>query len=253
MITDHVSESQLSMWQRCPRQWQYRYVQGLKMRPSGALIEGSCYHKSLEVNFTQKKVTFEDLPVDDCLDAFSTEWSRVMSESEDVDWRGMKPEAVKNEGHSLVRTYMTVMAPNVQPIEAEEWYISKIADVVFVMRIDLINDVGTVIDHKTSSKSYNQADVDRDMQASAAAYSLERPIIFENHVAVKSSHPKIQLIKTVRTREDIAWWLDTSSAIVQQMKSGIAPPRPTGWHCSPEWCGYYEMCRGGLVRGYWGA
>lgn len=251
MRADHVSQSQLDMWQRCPRQWEYRYISGLKMRPSGALIEGSCYHKSLEVNFTQKKETLTDLPVDDCLDAFSAEWDKTLANSEDVDWREMKPEAVKNEGHSLVRAYMMGMAPTVQPIEAEEWYVSKVAGVVFVMRIDLINDVGTVIDHKTSSKQYNKADVDRDMQASAAAFSLGRPVIFENHVAVKTITPRIQLIKTVRTREDIAWWLNCSSAIVQQMKSGIAPPRPTGWWCSSDWCGYYQICRGGLVRGYW--
>lgn len=249
-MPDHVSQSQLDMWQRCPRQWKYRYVDGLKMRPSGALVEGDCYHKSLEANFTQKKVTFEDLPIDDCLDAFSTQWAKRLSEVEGVDWRDMKPEAVKNEGHGLVRAYMTRMAPVVQPLEVEEWYVSEVAGVVFVMRIDLINDVGTVIDHKTSSKSYNQADVDRDMQASAAAFSLKRAIIFENHVAVKTAAPKIQPIKTVRTREDVKWWLDASCAIVQQMKSGIAPPRPTGWWCSPNYCGYYQVCRGGLIRRY---
>jgi hypothetical protein len=251
MITDHVSQSQLDMWQRCPRQWKYRYVDGLKIPPGGALIEGRCYHKSLEVNFTQKIKTQTDLPLEDCLDAFSTEWSTALSEVEAVNWEEKRPEAIKNEGHSLVAKYITEIAPVVQPALVEEWYVSDVAGVTFVMRVDMVNDVGTVVDHKTSGKSYNQADVDKDMQASAAAFSLGRAILFENHVAVKSTNPRIQIVETVRTREDINWWLDASSAIVLQMKSGIAPPRPTGWWCSPNYCGYYNICRGGLLRKYY--
>lgn len=239
------------MWQKCPRQWQYRYVDGLKIPPGGALIEGNCYHKSLEVNFTQKRHSFEDLPIGDCLDAFSTQWSRQLSESEDINWEGKNPESIKNEGHSLVKTYMTVQAPSVQPIEVEEWYISEVAGVKFITRIDLVDCIGAVIDHKTSKRSYNQGDVDKDMQASSAAFSLDRPILFQNHVAVKIANPRIQVVKTVRTREDIEWWLDAASCIVTQMKTGTAPPNPKGWWCSPQYCGFYERCRGGLIRGYW--
>jgi len=251
MITDHVSPTQLDMWQRCPRQWKYRYVDGLKSPPGFALIEGSCYHKSLEANFVQKITSFEDLPVDDCLDAFSTQWSKQLSESGDIDWGDRKPESIKNEGHSLVRTYMTVQAPSVQPIEVEEWYVSEVAGIRFVMRIDLLECNGIVIDHKTSSKSYNQSDVDKDMQASAAAFSLNRPVLFHNHIAVKIANPKIQVIKTIRTREDIEWWLDAASGIITQMKTGIAPPRTDSWICSLKYCGYWSKCRGGLIRGYW--
>jgi len=251
MILDHVSPSQLDMWQKCPRQWQYRYVEGLKIPPSGALVEGRCYHKSLEANFAQKIESFEDLPVGDCLDAFSTEWRVALSGEEGVEWEDSKPEYIKNEGHSLVRTYMAGRAPYVQPIEVEEWYVSSVAGVKFLMRIDLLECNGIVIDHKTSNKSYNQADVDRDMQASAAAFSLNRSILFHNHVAVKIAKPKIQVVKTVRTREDIEWWLDAASCIVTQMKTGVAPPRTNGWWCSPKYCGFYDRCRGGLIRGYW--
>ena len=251
MILDHVSHSQLDMWQRCPRQWQYRYVEGIKSPPSGALVVGHCYHKSLEVNFSLKRVTFEDLPVEDCLDVYSTEWDKRLSEEEAVDWEGKPSGKVKDEGYSLVRTYIIDQAPQVQPVEFEEWYVSDVAGVKFVMRIDMINDVGVVLDHKTSKRSYNQDDVDKDMQASAAAFSLDRAILFHNHVAIKTARPRIQVVKTVRTREDIEWWLDTASGIVLQMKSGIAPPRPLGWWCSPQYCGYYERCRGGLIRGYW--
>jgi len=251
MVLDHVSYTQFGMWQRCPRQWKYRYVDGLRIPPGGAQIEGRCYHKSVEVNFVQKVASFKDLPVEDCLDAFATEWDKNLSEEEFIDWEDRNPGAIKDEGYSLVSEYMVVQAPRVQPLEVEEWYISEVAGAKFVIRIDLMDDTGTVIDHKTAKRSYNQADVDKDLQASAAAFSLDRPILFQNHVAIKSVHPRIQVVKTVRTREDIEWWLDLASGIVTQMKIGVAPPNPNGWWCSPNYCGFYGLCRGGLIRGYW--
>lgn len=250
-ILDHVSPSQIDMWQRCPRQWEYRYVKGLKIPPSGALIEGHCYHKTLETNFAQKITSFEDLPVSDCLDIFSTEWEKSLADEEEIIWEVSTPGQVKDEGISLVKKYVVNQSPFVQPIEVEEWYISEIAGVKFIMRIDLIESNGIVIDHKTSSKLYTQDDVDRDSQASAAAFSLNRAILFHNHVAVKTTVPKIQVVKTVRTREDIDWWLDMAAGVITQMKTGLAPPRPTGWHCSEKYCGYWNICRGGLIREYW--
>lgn len=225
-------------------------MKGIKIPPSGALVEGRCYHKSLQVNFEQKVSTLQDLPLDDCLDAFSTEWREAISEYGEVNWEGSRPEDIKNEGCSLVRAYMTSVAPAVQPSLVEEWYVLDVAGVTFVMRIDLIDAEGTVIDHKTSSRAYSQAEVDRDMQASAAAFSLSRPIIFEYHVAIKYTEPKIRPVRTVRTREDIEWWLDAVTGIITQMKTGVAPPRSNGWHCSPEYCGYWSMCRGSLTRSY---
>lgn len=250
MILDHVSHSQLDMWQRCPKQWEYRYVHGLKIPPSGALVEGRCYHEALEQNFRQKITSGEDLPLDHCLDMFSTAWDATLLEEELVVWENLDPEAIKDEGIGLVREYMVSVSPIVQPEKVEEAYVSEVAGVRFVRVIDLVDILGVVVDHKTSGRSYTQNDVDKSLEASASAFALNRPIIFYNHVAIKTRIPKIQLIKTYRTQADIDWWTDMAARIILQMKSGIAPPRPTGWWCSPRFCGYYERCRGDLARSY---
>lgn len=240
---DHISHSQIRMWLQCPAQWDYGYVQGIKSPPSGDLIEGSCYHKALEANFTQKIITHHDLPLDDCLDVFSSSWQVALTREEAIIWGGKTPGFVKDQGMILVAEYMATTSHLVQPVRVETPINTEIAGVRFVCIPDLVDINKIVIDHKTSSKIYIQADIDRDLQASAEAFALDRPIIFRNHVAVKTKMPHIQIIQTYRTRSDIEWWINLVTKVIAQMRTGIAPPRPTDWWCSPRFCGYYEMCR----------
>ena len=247
-MIDHISHSQLSMWHRCPRQWEFRYVKGLKLPPSGPLVLGSCYHTTLEFNFKQKKSTMHDISHADMQDTFSTAWSMKLSEETEVDWRDDHPGEIKDMGIKLVTVYRNDISPSIQPMQVEQHYTSSIAGVTFVLILDLIDATDTVIDHKTAGKSYNQADVDKDIQATAVAFVLKRPILFQNHVALKLKSPRIQIVDTYRTEEDIKWWYNMAELDVKQMKTGIAPPRPQGWHCSPKWCGYYDLCRKELTR-----
>ena len=55
-------------------------------------------------------------------------------------------------------------------------------------------------------------------------------------------------------RNDIEWWYNMAVSIVQQMKTGIAPPNPVdafgkaGYWCSEKYCGFHGICRPGLAR-----
>lgn len=252
MLT-HVSHSQISMWIRCPRQWEYRYQKGVKLVPSGPLVEGGCYHDTLEFNFKQKIETKTDYSVDDWMDIFSTFWDKRLAE-EEVGWEDNKPDDLKEEGIRLVREYALNVAPTIQPVKVEETYYSDVAGVTFICRIDLETDTGLIIDHKTSARKYSQIDVDYDIQASAEAFVLNRPIMFENHVAVKTARPLIQIVGSARTIEDINWWFGMASRVVLQMKTGVAPPKSidafgkAGWWCSRKFCDNFDDCRGGLTR-----
>ena len=256
MALEHISHSQLSMWQKCPRQWEYAYVEKIKTPPSGPLIEGSCYHGVLEENFKQKITSKEDIPVEMCLDIFSDMWEREILSSGDVDWGNSNPGAIKDQGCDLIDAYMRSTAPSVQPIEVERMYSSRVGATEFVCRVDLIDTMKKVIDHKTSSRAYTQDGIDKDIQAGATAFVLNRPIIYRNHVAIKQKSPRIQILETARLWPDIRWWLDMATGILEQMMTGIAPPRPytarsdDGWYCSERFCGYFEMCRGELTKNY---
>ena len=254
-MLDHVSHSQINMYLRCPRQWKYRYIDGLKSPPSGPLIVGSAYHTALEGNFKQKVSSMEDLPVADCLDLYSDAWENRLLE-EEIIWDKLGPGESKDQGAGLVEEYITSTAPSVQPAEVEKTCYSEVAGVKFVCRVDIVDMQKAVIDHKTSSKAFSQDDVDYDIQASAEAFALGRPIVFYNHVAIKLKTPRIQVVKAYRLQADIDWWVSMATEVVLQMETGLAPPRSIdafgkkGYWCNERFCGYYERCRGELTRSY---
>ena len=61
METKHISVSQIKMFLRCPLQYKYRYIDNLKIPPTGSLLLGSSVHSSLEGNYRQKIETKQDL------------------------------------------------------------------------------------------------------------------------------------------------------------------------------------------------
>ena len=244
---DHVSHSQLSLWDSCPKQWEYAYVQKLRRPSSGNLILGTCYHETLEDNFKKKLILGHDLDIDICTDYFSTVWGKEVSAAWEIDWGRQTPDAMKDMGINLIEKYLCEVAPSVIPQAVEQWIEKDLNGTKFVIRIDLVDMNGAVIDHKTSSKMYNQADVDKDTQASASAFALGKPIAFSNHVAVKTKVPHIQIVRTFRTHADISWWYQKAIAIIAHMKTGYAPPREDSWMCSAQYCGFYDMCRKDLA------
>jgi len=247
---DHVSHSQINLWDMCPKRWEYRYVHKLKERSSGNLVLGSCYHSTLEENFRQKMICGHDLDFDICYDVFCTAWDKQVGSAWDIDWNEKSPGTLKDIGIALVGAYLEDIAPLITPIKVEETCKSAIGVVGFTLRFDLMDKNLAVIDHKTSARAYTQDRVDKDMQASATAFALGKPIVFYNHVAVKTTTPTIQVLKTFRTRADIDWWFAKASAIVAHMQTGVAPPHEDGWWCSPKYCGYYDICRENLTGSY---
>ena len=247
---DHISHSQISLWNSCPKMWEYSYVQKLRRSSSGDLILGSCYHQTLEENFKKKLILGHDLDFDICADYFSTIWDKEASNAWEIKWGKKSPDGLKDMGIALLDRYLEEVAPTVIPQYVERWIETEINGTKFVIRIDLIDMNNVVIDHKTAAKAYTQEAVDKDMQASASAFSLGHPIVFRNHVAVKAKIPRIQIMKTYRTNADINWWHRKVSAILVHMKTGYAPPREDSWLCSDQYCGFYDLCRKDLTRSY---
>jgi len=64
MDKKYLSFSQLSMFLRCPRQYEFRYIHGLKIPPSGAMVQSKVRHQTLEQNYRQKIQSSKDLRVE---------------------------------------------------------------------------------------------------------------------------------------------------------------------------------------------
>lgn len=123
----HTSISQVTMWQRCPKQYEYRYVLGLKHPPTPAMASGTGIHAGLEANNRHKIVTGEDLVMDALLATVSDNHDKAMSEAGPEKEPGEKGR-FKDENIEIARFYRRVQAPHIAPIRAEHTFTIQVPE-----------------------------------------------------------------------------------------------------------------------------
>jgi len=245
MEQKHISATQMKMYLRCPLQFKYRYVDGLKIPPTSALTLGKSIHSALEANYKQKIGTKIDLSTEQVLDVFSDKWETEVKETTFEE--GEKPGAVKDDGIKLVSTYHKQISPTIVPKFVEKDFELPFENVDYTLKgyIDLIDTKDVIIDHKTTKRSMSQEDVGSDLQLSCYALAY-RSILGEQEkelrfdVMVRTKTPKIQQIVTTRTQEDINRFLKILGHISKAIKSGAFYPNKN-FMCNM--CGYGHLCR----------
>jgi CRISPR/Cas system-associated exonuclease Cas4 (RecB family) len=245
----YLSFSQINMYLKCPRQYEYRYIKGIKKPPSGALVLGTVWHSTVEENYKQKIETKDDLPLDHMQDFFADSWEAKLEE-EEIDFKS-SPATLKDTGISVVGAHHTNIAPLVNPVLVEEKFRVSLGD-NFPFDLlgfwDVIDDKGVVIDNKSYSKAKNQDDINKDLQLTAysLAYRLvtgkiEKGLRIDS--VIKNKKPRTVQISTTRTNEDCKWFLGLIEGVAQGIVKEVFPPNPLGWWCSSKWCGFWETCK----------
>src|SRR5262249_49767549 len=56
--------------------------------------------------------------------------------------------------------------------------------------------------------------------------------------------PKAVVMETTRSRIALQMHLNTIGNIAKAINADAFPRNPTGWWCSPKWCGYWGRCMG---------
>lgn len=238
----HLSHSQVNMMLRCPRSYHYRYIKGIKIPPAGAIIQGSSYHAGMEQGYKYKLENKGRSPSLQMIqDAADRHWQERQRVEEKIDWQG-NPGLLKDEVMTLLNNYVSNVMPTIIPIAVEQRESLEVAGIPFVRVIDLKTKNG-VIDHKVSGRRYGDDAIYTDIQS--CAYLYPKGGKFEFHVALKTNKKDIQIFQIERTKKDIRWWEDLVERVALQIKTGIFPPNPGGWFCSPNFCGYWKLCREG--------
>jgi CRISPR/Cas system-associated exonuclease Cas4 (RecB family) len=245
----YLSFSQINMYLKCPRQYEFRYIQGIKRPPSGALILGTVWHSTVEENYRQKIVTKDDLPLDHMQDFFADNWESKLEE-EEIDFES-SPANLKDTGISVVEAHHKNIAPTVNPVLVEEKFRVSLGD-NFPFDLlgfwDVVDEDEVVIDNKSYSKTKSQTDIDKDLQLTA--YSLAYRLVtgkieggLRIDSVIKTKQPKTVQIKTTRTNQDCEWLLELIENVAKGIMNEVFFPNPNGWHCSPKWCGYWKECK----------
>lgn len=242
-------QSEINMFLTCGKQWEFRYVQGIKTPPKAALTIGSSVDAAVTHNLIEKIKTGADLPEEAVLDAFSTDFDIRAKETE---WdKDEDPGEQKDMGARLVKLHHEKAAPTIQPETVQESFVIE-TDAGYELggTIDVVEKTGVIVDTKTSKTSYAEDSVSGAIQPALYDFAYEalrgKPASgFRYDVLVKTKTPKYQPVAGKVSERDRAWFFETVSRVHKAAEAGIALPAPEdSWVCSPKWCGYWSLCKG---------
>lgn len=260
MADKYISHSQMTMFQRCPRQYYYRYERGLKIRPTGSMFLGTCFDDSVSYNYDQKIETERDRPASEVAEVFVDTFDKgkyeVEFDEEDT------PGGLRDDGVKLVGLHMKQISPTIRPRKVQNRFELALAkrDYTIVTVADLITQDGEVVDIKTTKKTpsklagnegsykidwnhfiqaglYNvayQEENGRPPTATSLYYHirLKTPVILPITFDLQQSH----LDYALRQIDMVV------SAIDSTKKGGVWFPNRGHMMCSQKQCGFWKMC-----------
>ncbi len=250
-------QTEVQTFIKCGKMWEFRYVQGLKLPPSGAMTLGSAIDRAVSGNLSQKILSGVDLKEDDTLDLFSTDFDARSAETE---WEKEEPHSQKDLGVRLLKAHHRFVAPRIEPESVQErFFIQTDAGYDLGGVIDFTEKSGVVGDTKTSRTAYDERAAYRALQPAMYDFAYEalrgvKSTGFRYDVLIKSGasgnvgdheEKRVQQVHAKLGQDDREWLFQTITDVHVAIQAGIALPAPEGsWYCSPKWCGYWNRCKG---------
>ena len=244
MNKDHLSITQIKMFLRCSLQYYFRYRRHIKIPPNSSMTMGRCVHQTIE-DLYKKKIEKVEMTEEEVKERFSFHWAEESKETEFK--RDEASEELKDEGIKLIGKYVEDIVPTVNPKELEKRFELEFENVPYTLVgiIDLIEEDGTIVDHKCSKRSPNQGEIDRDIQLSAyqiAYRSLygKDPKGLRYDYVVRNKTPKTVQCQTMRSQGALNRFLKLVGHVSKAIEQDIYYPNQS-MMCSC--CGYGDLCK----------
>jgi len=241
-----LSVSKINMMKRCAKQFEFRYIKGIKSPPTCSLINGISVHESANKNYEQKKKSKKDMSFDVMADIFSDTFKDKEKELEPLDALGAS-KAYDN-GIKMLRKYRDKVATKTQPVETElELNLPLIDKYSFIGYVDLITDKKALRDTKTAGQKYGieKAYISKLTQLSPYYFICKQiPALKDkvNTVALDVVTPKdYQPFPFKPEMWEFDKFKDDATKVAKLIQTGIFLPCDDAQTCG--WCGYKTMCR----------
>jgi hypothetical protein len=263
----HWSPSSFSMLQRCPRQWQERYVKGKKSKPAEAPFVGTTIHAAEEMNFGQKIQSHDDIPTAQLLEFYEDTFPLLLEREQEKSGSEMfwdtSLDDARSRGKLMLASYHNFVAPRIQPLAVETVISVDMGLPVPVEgRFDIEREE-SVIDLKSGKRATYKPKEDWLIQA--AVYGAARNKLVEFHsISATEKTSKVTIVTPLESEEMLV--NPTLSERAEQTKTlralsemacfymatfGPDEPWPTfgrfhNWACS--FCGFRGDCPAWAVR-----
>jgi hypothetical protein len=172
---DHLSASSISLFLRCPRQFQEVYIRGNRsLDSSSAMVIGSAVHLALSR-------LLKGMPLGNYFDdALAGETGRVI-------WKD-KESAARKIADKMVVNYYHKVGRQLNVIDTEQELLLDIpgVDIPLLGYVDILTDRG-VIDVKTTGYVSRKPELQKSWKLQMNIYQLKHPMPGEFHVITRSS------------------------------------------------------------------
>jgi putative RecB family exonuclease len=261
----YLSVSQVECYLRCPMQYEWRYIKGIKSAPGIAMVQGSTLHKGLETGYKYMKLNKKLPPLEMIMDEYSGAFTKGLT-SDVVLEEGEDEKFIRTQGETFLKDWHANKAVKIKPVAVESKFITMFGGVPTVGAIDIIDRtevplsesqrwenktddstdplLDVIVDNKFLKKAYSEADAKNSLQMSLYAHATgigrQRYDLY-----VKSKIPKLTEMLTSRNAKDVKWAAKTFAFVADSISKGIFPMcSPSSWGCSERFCGYWASCRG---------
>lgn len=259
-------------------QYYFRYILGLKERPSLRLSNGKAGHNALEHSLRTKMRTKAEVPTEELMDVFSDFYT---AETAEIDPNDLKPGEdlgkQKDETANTLRYYQARRAPLITPLAVEQEFTLTLdptethpdPELPIIGRIDTIQTEtekhplavpkSAVIDHKFVGRMYNQMKVDIDDQPTLYDAVMRRAGIhvarlgFQLFLPPDKTGPRIvpmyrsaELVTPEARENRIARLIFKIRTALRQIRAGDWMPTDNPITCAS--CGFRERCQMSLVK-----
>lgn len=253
--------SGLSLMNRCGVAFEFRYIQGLKLPPSIAMVTGSAVdraataairHKIEKGRYPRGKDLIEQADsalTDGGLFAQVDQFEYAAAGGRDI---------ALEETRAKVRAYAAVLPEVVRriknPIDAQwGWAIKdpgmrvELAGTADVVEAGQAPGELVVSDLKVSKIAPNpHTSLQLSMYALAAHVVRKAtwPVGVRLDVIKKLKEPVLARLKSERKQGDMLHVIERVRDAARRMETGSFAPAPLdSWWCSDKWCGYWERCK----------
>jgi len=254
------SPSQFGMYRRCPRQYEYRYLKDLILAPGVSLVKGSAIHRGAEMVHKHTIKHGKPMEIEAATQNVSDELDKKTKEIE--DWEGIDPVKFKDNALGNFRVYYAQAVPVIRPVAAEKTFALKIGIVPVRGVIDLIDQipgeysigddpeqpppmVELVSDLKTGSKLWSPQRIAHDPQLTFYSIVEKSEFVRIDFLLDQKSGSRYEPKRSLRGVNDRRLLIEDLEEVVYLIKQGVFPRCDcTSWVCTPDFCGYYQKCRG---------
>lgn len=251
----HLSYSSISLYQTCPRAWQFRYIDGIRSRPTAALVMGTAFHNSVEDIIRALAMGEDSNPTE----IWTRRWAEV--QDQEPDYQGELPEELSNMGLRMLTAKSTVdLLDSIMPMLDENGapVIEKRVElrvpgvpIPVIGFIDVILATGAPADFKTAARMWTAEKAREELQPvfylaalNQAGYTQNPTHEFCHFVFTKTARPQAAAFSAVHSPAEWLWLFGAIQAVWKGIAAGVFPPNPSSWKCSDRWCDQWAMCRG---------